>query len=317
MKKIITLLYLGISLISCAQKEIKIEDIMNQDNVQKVANIYKEVKTYDYNPQYKLHITKAANFSFEILINDFPVLYKYETGITTGSIPINEAILKSGKQKLTVRMTPPVDNQFNMAKEIDLAIAELKLTIEYGDHAVEKYKDFKTALSYEMPKMINKLPYYEINLEFEAPKVPYENAIKGWAKGADILKEDKKVLQKEVETFYKEMIGFYENKNIDALAGKYYKMQKEIAQAHYLNKAEDSQIVVDAWIKNINDERAFIFNDYAMKFYGNGRIVVLKKTDKKYFDFSALTRESKEGSYQEYIMFLYRPSPGAPLEVIR
>ena len=317
MKRITTLVCFSLSLMSCAQKEIKKENIMNEENIQKVASIYKEVKTYDYNPQYKLHIGTAANFSYELLINDFPVQINYVSGIVTGSIPINKSILKKGKQKLTVRMTPPVDKQFNMGTIIDFSIAELKLSIEYGDHTVEKYKDFKEVLSYKMPRMNEKLPYYEINLEFDAPAVPYENDVQGWSNSVDLSKEDKDKLMKEVEDFYKNMISFYENKDVNALAGKYYNSQKEIANSHYLNKKSDSQIVVDEWIKDVNESAPFIFNEYVLRFFGNGKIVQLAKTDKYYFNFSTLMREEKDGNYTEYIMFLHRPKPGAPLEVIR
>ncbi len=49
-------------------------------------------------------------------------------------MPINEALLKSGKQKLTICMTPPVNQEFNMGKEIDFSITELKLSINYGEY---------------------------------------------------------------------------------------------------------------------------------------------------------------------------------------
>ncbi len=308
---------MSLSFTSCAQ-EVKKENIMKEENVQKVANIYKEVKTYNYNPQYKLHIAKAANFSYELLINDFPVQINYNPGILTGSVPINKSILKKGKQKLTIKMTPPVDDEYNMGNEIDLSVAELKLSIEYGDQTVEKYKEFKKVLSYEMPRNNNKLPYYELNLEFDAPEVPYENDIKGWQNSVDLSKENKEALQKEVETFYKGMIALYESKDVNGLAGKYYKSQKEIAISHYLNKQIDSQIVIDEWIKDVNDSRPFIFYGYMMKFYANGKVVRLVKTDKYYFNYSALMREDpKTEKAVEYKMYLHRPKPGAPLEVIR
>ena len=94
MKKSFALLYLQLSISSCAQKELKKEEIVDHENIKKVENIYKEVKVYDYNPQYTLHIKTAANFSFEILINDFPIQQNYESGIVTESVPINEAELK-------------------------------------------------------------------------------------------------------------------------------------------------------------------------------------------------------------------------------
>jgi hypothetical protein len=318
MKKITTLFCLSLSLMSCAQKEIKKEEIMNEENVKKVATIYKEVKTYDYNPQYKLHIGTAANFSLELLINDFPIYKNYRSGIVTGSVPINEAILKKGKQKLTVRMTPPVDKQFNMGTIIDFSIAELKLSIEYGDHTVEKYKDFKEVLSYKMPIKNEKLPYYEINLEFDAPAVPYENDVQGWTNSVDLSKEDKDKLLKEVETFYKDMISLYETKDVNTLAGKYYKRQKEIAQAHYQTKPFDSQIVIDEWIKDVNQEQKFDFKNNQMRFFGNGKIVALLKTDKVFFNYPALfSRNEKVHDIFYYYLFLHRPKPGVSLEVIR
>ncbi|PAM93913.1 hypothetical protein B4N84_16725 [Flavobacterium sp. IR1] len=289
---------------------------MNEENVKKVTNIYNQVKTYNYNPSYTLHIEKAANFTFEALINDFPVFEEYNPQIITGSMPINQAILKSGKQKLTIRMTPPVDKNYNMGHEIDMENIALKLSINYGEYVLEKVNEFKEALRYELPAQKGKLPYYEVNLEFDAI-APYENDIEGWQNGVDLTKEDKDKLLKEVEDFYKELIKYYDAKDVNALASKYYKRQFEIAQSHYQTKIYDSQIVVDAWMKNVNDTKPFIFNQYVMRFFGNGKMVALVKTDKYYINYSSLMREDAKGNYTYYGLMLHRPKPDAPLEVIR
>lgn len=316
MKKLLTLFYLAISLGSCAQKESKKETVMNQENIQKVTNIYKTIKKYEQNPSYTLHLT-ASNFSFEILINDFPVQTSFDPGIFSGSMPINEALLKSGKQKLTIRMTPPVDKQYKMEKVIDLDKAELKLNINYGDYTKQKVEDFKEALQYELPKKSEKLPYYEVNLEFDVSKLPYENDVNGWKNSVDLSKEDKDVLLKEAEDFYKAIIKLYESKDVNKLAQNYYKRQVEMAQSNYQNKPQDSQVIIDEWIKDVNDKKPFVFKDYVLQFYGNGKIIKLAKTDKYYLNLSALFKEDKDGNFQEYIMFLHRPKPGAALEVIR
>lgn len=86
-------------------------------------------KKYDYNPIYTLHVEKAANFTFEALVNDLPVFEEYTPSIISGSKPINEALIKTGKQKLTIRMTPIVDNNYNMVKDIDMENVVLKLSI--------------------------------------------------------------------------------------------------------------------------------------------------------------------------------------------
>lgn len=65
--------------------------------------------------------------------------------------------------------------------------------------------------------------YYEVNLEFEVFIVLYEKDIEGWKNGVDLNKEDKDKFLKEVEVFYKEMIGYYDVKDINVIVGKYYK----------------------------------------------------------------------------------------------
>lgn len=324
MKILFSTLLCFVFLFSCAQKEIKKEEIMNQENVKKVVNIYKKVKTYNYNPSYTLNIDKATNFTFEALVNDLPVYKQYDPGNLSGLTRINQALLKFGKQKLTIRMTPVVDNNYNMAKEIDMENVVLKLSINYGEYGKEKVKDFKEALKYELPKQKGRLPYYEVNLEFDAPVVAYEKDIEGWKNGIDLSKENKDELLKEVEAFYKEMIGYYKAKDVNAIAGKYYKRQFEITQADYQNEwfgtpiVHDPQKVVNEWIDNVNDSKPFIFNQYKMQFLGDGKMVALVKVDKYYIDYSALMREDPEsGKAVWYDMYLYRPKAGAPLEVIR
>jgi len=317
MKTIYTLLLCFTFLFSGAQKQINKEDIMNEENVKKVTNIYNQVKTYQYNPTYTLHIEIAANFTFEALVNDYPIFVEYTPRTISGSIPINEAILKSGKQKLTIRMTPPVDKSYNMGHEIDMENIALKLSINYGEYVLEKVDQFKEALRYELPKQKGKLPYYEVNLEFDAI-APYQNDIEGWQDGVDLTKEDKNKLLKEVEDFYKNMIQHYENHDVNSLASKYYKRQFEIAQTLYQTKIYDSQIVADEWVKDVNETRPFIFDQYMLRFYGDGKMVALVKTDKYYINLSTIMREDpKTGKSVWYHMYLHRPKPGAPLEVIR
>lgn len=62
-----------------------------------------------------------------------------------------------------------------------------------------------------------------MNLEFEVFIVLYEKDIEGWKNGVDLNKEDKDKFLKEVEVFYKEMIGYYDVKDINVIVGKYYK----------------------------------------------------------------------------------------------
>lgn len=302
-----------ISLICCGQK--KTEEILNQDNIKKVSEIYKEVRLYDYNPSYTLHINKAGGFSYEFLINDYPVDKKYETGTRTGSIPINPAILKSGIQTITVRMTPPIDENFDMGALINPNYSELEFRITKGDYSKDKGSEHKEVLKYTMSKLKESLPYYEIKLKFNADDIPYN--LNGWNNSVDLHKEEEDALKREVEKFYEELIKLYESKDVNQIAGKYYNRVLELQQVGFENKPNDTQIIIDEWIKDVNDTKPFIFNDYEIKFYGNGKMVCLIKNDKYYRNFSSLMREDDKGNYTTYGLILHRPKLGAPLEVIR
>lgn len=314
MRKVITLLYLSLSLLSCGQKkEIKKENIMNEDNIQKIVNIYKEVKVYNYNPSYTLHIN-AAGFSFELLINDNPIFSHYDSGNITGSVPINSSLLTSGKQKIKFKITPDVNKEYKFEELLYPDNMALEFTIDCGDYGKQKVKDFNQIFKYTMPKLKESLPYYEINLEFEA-EIPYQ--LSGWTNSVDLSKENKEKLKSEVENFYREMIDIYESKNVNILAGKYYNRTLELQQVGFENKPGDTQKIIDEWIKDINDTRPFVFDQYELKFYGNGRMIALVKTDKYYLNFSSLMREDTDGNYTCYGLVLHRPEVGGSLEVIR
>lgn len=59
-------------------------------------------------------------------------------------------------------MTPPVNEERNMAAFLNLALAELKLAVEYGDYGREKTADFKEVFRYELPALEGEVPTYEI-----------------------------------------------------------------------------------------------------------------------------------------------------------
>lgn len=316
MKKIITLYCLGISLLSCAQKEIKLEDVMNQEFIENTKDIYTTVKIYDYNPSYTLHMEQAAGFSFEILVNGIPAYIHFEKGSISGSKPINDYLFTSGKQDLQVRMYPKVDDDYNMDKTIDMEQITLELSINYGEYGKEKVAQFKEPFRFSLPKTTGKLPYYEVNLTFDAT-IPYGNDVVGWGKSVDLSKENQEQLRQEVEAFYKNLILNYEKKDVNQLAKTYYKRQKSIMQSYYLAEPKYYEEVISGWLDDVNETAPFIFNDYIMRLYANGKIVALVKTDKYYLNMSTLMREDEEEKYSMYPLYLHRPTPGAPLEVLR
>jgi hypothetical protein len=95
-KKIILMALIGllITLDSCAQNT-KNKENMNKNYIEKVKNIYKEVRKYEYNPIYQLKVNSNL-CTYEIYINDMLVDYSFTTGRTAGeqNIDIPQYILK-------------------------------------------------------------------------------------------------------------------------------------------------------------------------------------------------------------------------------
>ena len=309
MKKIFFVFALLINCLSWAQK-LSNENKNQKKYIEIIENIYKEVKTYDYNPTYWLDIN-ASDCTYEILVNDMPLnVYHDIASNTQVSIPLNTRILKSGDQKLTLKVYPALTDSFNF-KESLIESSEITLKISYGEFGKEKAKDYKVVLEKKTPKM--KTSYYEIELPFKAT-VPFD--LTGWSKSVDLSHEKEEILLAEVEKKYQEFIKLYENKDSEAVFSKYYNRNKEIAQSLFSNKAADSKEVADKIEKDINKNIPFKLEKYTMKLFANGRVVALIRNDKFYKGMSAFFCQDDD-NYSTYALLLHRPKPGVALEVIR
>lgn len=122
--------------------------------------------------------------------------------------------------------------------------------------------------------------------------------------------------QNQVQTIYKKVAGYYTNKQVDKLFELYYDCKKEIAQSRYLNQESDSQELVSSIENDLNKDQVFTLENYELKFYANGKIVALVRTDIPYKGKSALF-SYKDKKYSYYSLLLHRPSANSALQVIR
>jgi hypothetical protein len=292
----------------CAQNN----NNQNMIGKEKLLNLYKEVKMYDYNPRYWIDI-QSKNCTYEVLLNDIPLnQYFDKIESSTISIPMNTRILKSGKQKLTIKMFSALDkNQIPESLLNNNSTIDIK--ISFGEFGKEKAKDYLTVLKYVTPEIKENTPYYETIIYFEA-KVPYE--LKGWNEGVNLSKEDQNKLREEVEAKYNEFIKAYEEKDLNKLIDAYYNREKEIAQSLFFFKKSDSDELVNGLEKDINKSIPFSLEKYNLSIYGAGKVVGLIRNDINYKGLSALFCENDD-EYYSYSLLLYRPKAGGPLEVIR
>jgi len=300
-----------VTLGSCAQNT-KNQENMSAEYRDKIKNIYKEVKTYNYNPTYQFKYDKF-NCPMELYINDVLVFYLGSGGKSTGeqNIDIPQYILKSGTQSIRVKIYPLLDKNKNFEKFVSKS-ALLTLRVVHGEYYKMKFEDFKEVFRMKLPKVEQELPYIELKGEFEAI-VPYE--LEGWRNGVDLSKEDSKKLEEEVLGRLKEIASLYENKDIEGLAREHYKYLTEYYKSMYYNKKEDSK-----WEEEIqealDESTKTELLAGRMKIMGEGKIVTVL-IENGVFRNKSVIRTKVDKAYDFYPQYFYRPAPGAQLEVIR
>ncbi|KQB40377.1 hypothetical protein [Flavobacterium aquidurense] len=314
-KKIILLglTSLLLTLTSCAQTTKKQEN-MSSEYRDKVKNIYKEVKKYDYNPTYQLAFD-ANLCTYELYINDVLVNFSFTPGRTAGeqNIDIPQFILKSGKQTVRFKIYPKAVKKGVLENLVDKN-ADFSIRIVHGEYYKMKFEDFKEVFRMKLPKVTVDVPYVELKGEFEAI-VPYE--LEGWSKGMDLSKDDPKKLEEEVLGRMKEIARLYENKDIEGLAKEHYKRVKEVDQSMYHNTKENSAEWEKLMQESLDESLKTELLEGKMKIMGEGKIVTIL-VDKGSLLNESIIRNRIEGGYSDYFdQYFYRPAPGARLEVIR
>ncbi|WCC41187.1 hypothetical protein PJJ26_00080 (plasmid) [Tenacibaculum finnmarkense] len=301
---------------------------------QMIENLYKEVQYSNDKVFYDLKVFNGV-CNYKIWVNDIPVYHMFKGARGELSFTINGKILKAGKQTLKIRIFPYWNRQEQKFEDflhkyagLDVEIREMEWdskTRKFDFYPIFTYqtpREGKETLQDKSEKFLfeegkEELPYYEETVTFEA-KVPYN--LTGWSNSVDLTKENQEKLFKEVEAYYLELIKDFENKDIPAIAKKYYTKEKEIAQALFFKEKEEKS----RWHKDILGEvlhttaKIEKIKDHYLGFYGNGKVVNLLRTQIG-FKPLVIETENEDGkkAYLKLDVYLHRPAPGAPLEMIR
>ena len=229
---------------------------------------------------------------YELLVNDFPVHKQFEYAQLATPIYINIGILKSGKQKVTIRLYP-APKEFNGRNgEFFSPDTKCDISVEVNDNAKGLPVDGNIELQeIKMPTVITMLgekndiaikefagkgqKYFEHSFYFDAV-VPYNN--EGYTNGQDLTKLNQKDLETAVLQFYQNQWNIYNNKNSDDLFSYLFQKEKELRQSTYDTKKELEKNVTDYLepliLKNYRPEP---LKDYKMVFYGDGKMVALEQ----------------------------------------
>jgi len=294
---------------SCSQNN---QGMSNEKIKQEWQNIYKQVKTYNYNPRIILDFS-AYNCTYQVLINDVPALISNEEGNINGSVfPVSDLILKSGKQMITIRLFPKMNEDYRSDPYLT-SKSGMSIKVKEGDYNKQQPEQFKTLYAFETPEIKGNLPYAEFKGTFVA-EVPY--TLKGWSEGVLLNKEDEKQLQKEAFAIYERYRKATETHDINAIAGMLYKRQVENSQAYFSATKEKNDTFWPKLEETNQIIKMYPIEKYTMAFFGDGRIVALVRTDNEFRGEPAIIGET-ENTVRVLPIYLYRPRPGAPLEIIR
>lgn len=318
MRRIFMYLLVGSSLLSCGQEKKEI------NNPSLIPELYKSVKFSDHKANYRANISVGA-CNFTLLVNDVPVAQYFEEsgGTFTTTAPINNVILKSGQQTYRLILYPGY-TEGKPAK----ALAEnltVDITIEgfaYNGSAIKKIGTPISLVSVS-GKQQNYRQAGQPSAVFEGVfniDVPYE--LTGWSKSKDLTKEDPNKLLQEIFASYKEYSNILTTRDSVRLSNLVYQKEKEYAQALFLDRNE-TQKQWDYYSTMIRATRLKMepLENYKLRFYGNGRLVTLERTDYPFIGQPALRADVTDAKGEEYIEYyinyFHKKQGSDHLELIR
>ncbi|MCS4162973.1 hypothetical protein [Sphingobacterium sp. BIGb0116] len=292
-----------------------------------------EIKHFDKEPHYGANIS-TSNCSFEILINDVPVIkYKDNSGgsLSGSYFPLNWDIIQKGPQKITIRLSPGFNQNTKSMHSSLMKNSGVQILIKKSFIGKDgSWSDEEEVTTYTTPQKIEEgkevstfdgQNFFEDSFTFDA-EVPYkinilDNAEVLFAKDKDQLQ----ALEIEVVAKYNEIRGIYMKGTKDDLANVVYEKEKRLAQQMYLSSEE----IKNNWDKEYQfrtDEDLEFFDlkpieKYKMTFYAHGKLVCLEKiNNEKSALWGGFKRKDKGLGTTTYIqLYLYRPKNSKELQV--
>lgn len=298
MSKFLIVIALAIFFNSCGQEKkesinkktmnTQYPEINAENFEQKIAN---SIKHFEKEPNYYMRINKI-NCVVEILINDYRMHRDYELSNYATPLQINNAILKSGEQKLTYRLYPlgdlikeeygEGDTVTTLTDNTSISISIIKMD-NTGQKRLEDEEVVMKHISLTDTKgnfIASGKHYYEFTFSFDA-LVPYTN--EGWTKGQDLKKVDQKLLEQKAVEFYREYGKMFESKNLNLLAQLNFGEEKRNAISFYKNISEIKELWTE-YVEDFNRKNIKVqpLDNFRMKFFGDGKIIFLELKSLQY-----------------------------------
>lgn len=321
-----------ISLQSCGQNKKN----MDVKATEILGNLYKNVKHNDQRINYQAMIF-IGGCNYEVLINDYPVdrYFGPGDGSSSGSTPINIAILKPGIQKWKIKVYPVRDrkevngevtlvpqNIIQPGARVEMEIEGVRFS-ENGDieKRFGKVVKFEASLKKDDKSGQNMLsdagkPYIEYSGTFQAD-VPY--TLSGWENSTDLSKMNSTVLEKQLLKEYQKFHGWLQNGKLDEMANAKLTAEKEVAQAFFYDKKTNENFLstfLQRWgQKGLKMQP---LENYKVAIYGDGKIVTLidniDGSSPLWGNYEVGENQFKNNTY---MLYFHIPKGKTELEVIR
>ncbi|WP_298503526.1 hypothetical protein [uncultured Maribacter sp.] len=329
MKKILILSILSLSIIGCAQKTKNKKHMKTRPIVQ----LYNNPKKLDYSsmPVYHLMDPSQSGCYYEVYVNGVLVSKLYENTTRIGNfVPLNDVILKSGKQKVTIKLFPVENNDGTPSLTLG---SDVIFKLEIAMYDAKKENDEGVSVkTYSIPTTTGKsyntfkypdAPYYEETFTFEA-EVPY--TLTGWSESQDLSKMDKGMLEQEVLDFYAEYDKLIQSQDEEKWVEMARNSELEYYKSVAYNNVEDSEIKdrIKEYSNFMDSEliKSYPLDSYEMVFLAEGKVVTLRSlefpgesayTFGRMIDNNGKRVETRSSRY----LFLHKPKSSNKLEIIR
>jgi hypothetical protein len=254
-------------------------------------------------PYYQLDFSASACL-FQVRVNDIIVFTLNVKGQAATMIPINTAILQSGKQQISIRILPLEGHQFVDVK------AEFKYDIKVFD-VTNGFQFTEQLPGYQFPPVDTSKPHLSlVNDGYFNATVPY--VLQAHQQGADLTSIPD--LNYRLKAAYQLLANIIDNGNYEQFRNLMANRENNVATSMYLSKQE-SDGRINGLI--IDFEAGFKVEPIAanaeVQIYGQNKIASLKKPNGE----SALVLLNKKTGEELMIdLSFYLPAGKKELEVI-
>jgi len=297
-----------ITVCSCSQSNKPKTTPMNNN----INEILKQIKHYNTSPVYNLQINKNG---CRVLVetNNFPygILGNFYTNKGESMmIALNQYILKSGKQNIKLKIYS------REGEDYITGFAHIDVKLYYNSNKDSGFNNFECLAKVGLPDDIvdKKLPYFEINIPFEA-HVPYD--FSGRLDSATDLKSIPDIEAKILEKF-----ELKRNLIIDGNENKYNVDEKEgaiaIGSMLYATSAEFNEYLNvgrEIYDLKLPGRKVMPIGNYEINFYNNNKLVtIVNKFNKE--EILKVSYNYKDKPSDTWIpLVLYMPKGSSELKV--